>query len=286
VKAWRGLAGYSIWTWLLSLAVLLRDRSESLMLGRLANLSSVGFYAVGAEIAALPTTELIEPIGRAAFSGFAAARQATADVGETYLRLIGSAALLTLPAGVGLSLVAAPLVTLAFGAGWEQAVPVLRILSLSATAMVLGHLSQHLLSAHALLGRLVGITLAGAAVRIVLLALLIPPFGLTGAALAAGTAVLLEQFVTVATALRRFHVSTGRLFACVWRPAAGVIVMALVLGFTRLGWSDNTGLLVLVEGTIAGAVTYILTLVACWQFAGRPAGAETDILAMIGRSAA
>ena len=88
-----------------------------------------------------------------------------------------------MPAGVGLSLVAAPLVALAFGAGWEPAVPVLRILSLSFTIMVFGHLSLHLLSAHALLGRLVGITLVGAVARVALLALLIPAFGLTGAAI-------------------------------------------------------------------------------------------------------
>src|SRR4051794_15348433 len=133
LNSWRGLAGYSAWTWLLSLAVLVRDRSDSLLLGRLMNTEAVGFYSVGAEVAALPTTELIEPLGRAAFSGFAAGRQQNSGPADTFLRLIGSAALLTLPAGVGLSLVATPLVALAFGQGWEQAVPVLRILSLSFT---------------------------------------------------------------------------------------------------------------------------------------------------------
>ena len=193
LTAWRELSGYSAWTWLLSLAVLVRDRSDSLLLGRLMNTSAVGFYSVGAEVAALPTTELIEPLGRAAFSAFAAGRQQNPHVGETFLRLIGSAALLTLPAGVGLSLVAAPLVALALGHGWEQAVPVLRILSLSFTVMVFGHLSLHLLSAHALLGRLVGITVVGATVRVGMLALLIPTFGLAGAATGAALAVVVEQ---------------------------------------------------------------------------------------------
>ena len=63
LQAWRGLAGYSLWTWVLSLAVLVRDRCDSLLIGRLMNTASVGFYSVGAEVAALPTTELIEPLG-------------------------------------------------------------------------------------------------------------------------------------------------------------------------------------------------------------------------------
>lgn len=281
LKAWRGLAGYSLWTWLLSLAVLIRDRSDSLLLGRLLNTASVGFYSVGAEIAALPTTELIEPLGRAAFSGFAAGRQQKLEVGETFLRLIGSAALLTLPAGVGLSIVAAPLVGLAFGPGWEQAVPVLRILALSFTIMVFGHLSQHLLSAHALLGRLVGITLAGSGVRVVLLLLLIPRFGLTGAAAGAAVAVVVEQALTVATALRRFHVDAVAMLRRVWRPMLAAAAMAAVLAASGSGWSDEAGSMGLIEAVLGGAASYAAVMLAVWTLAGRPDGAETDVLRLL-----
>jgi len=281
LKAWRGLGSYSLWSWLLSIAVMLRDRADSLVLGRLTNLTSLGIFSVGAEIAALPTTELIEPLGRAAFAGFAAGRQQAADMQEALLRLIGAAALLTLPAGVGLSMVAAPLVTLAFGPGWEQAVPVLRILSLSATIMVFGHLSLHLLSAHALLGRLVGITLTGAVTRIALLAVLIPPFGLTGAASAAAVGIILEQGLTVASALKRFQVAPTRLIAHIWRPAAACGAMALALAVSGLGWSDATSPLILAEATLAGAAVYASVLTGAWLLAGRPAGAEADVIGML-----
>jgi lipopolysaccharide exporter len=283
LKAWRGLAGYSAWTWLLSLAVMVRDRSDSLLLGRLMNTASVGFYSVGAEVAALPTTELIEPLGRAAFSGFAAGRQQKTDIGETFLRLIGSAALLTLPAGVGLSLIAAPLVALAFGPEWQQAVPVLRILSLSFTIMVFGHLSLHLLSAHALLGRLLGITLTGALVRVALLALLIPAFGLTGAAAGAAVAVVLEQALTVATALHRFNVSAAAMARRVWRPALAAAAMATFVAGSGLGWTDDPAISVMAEAVAGGAAIYIGVLLASWLLAGRPSGAETDVMALVQR---
>ena len=283
LRAWRGLAGYSLWTFVLSLAVLLRDRADTLLLGRLMNTASVGFYSVGAEIAALPTTELIEPLGRAAFSGFAAGRQQNTAPGETFLRLIGSAALLTLPAGVGLSLVAAPLVALAFGPGWEQAVPVLRILSLGFTIMVFGHLSLHLLSAHALLGRLVGITLAGAAVRVAMLAVLIPAYGLRGAAAGAAIGVLTEQILTVGTALRRFRLGIGDLARGVARPAAATLAMAGVLTWSGFGWRDDDSVLALVQAVAAGALTYTAVLAGSWLAAGRPNGAERDVLALLRR---
>jgi O-antigen/teichoic acid export membrane protein len=285
LRSWRGLAGYSAWTWLLSLAVLVRDRCDQLLLGRLMNTASVGFYSVGAEIAALPTTELIEPLGRAAFSGFAAGRQQQTDPAGAFVRLIGSAALLTLPAGVGLSLVAAPLVALAFGPGWDQAVPVLRILSLSFTVMVFGHLSLHLLSAHALLGRLVGITLAGAVVRVGLLALLIPGFGLTGAAIGAAGAVVLEQGLTVATALRRFHVHPAALLRRVWRPVLGAAAMAAAVAGSGLGWSDDASVPTLLKAVAGGGAVYAGVLFGAWLLAGRPEGAETDVLTLLRRAA-
>jgi lipopolysaccharide exporter len=284
LKAWRGLAGYSIWTWLLSLAILVRDRADSLLLGHLSTTALVGFYSLGAEIAALPTTELIEPLGRAAFSGFAAGRQQKADPSDTFLRLIGSAALLTLPAGVGLSLIASPLVALAFGPGWQQADPVLRILALSFTIMVFGHLSLHLLSAHALLGRLVGITLIGAAVRVVLLIALIPGFGLTGAAIAAAIAVVLEQGLMVVTAIRQFNVGAAVLIRQVWRPVFATLVMAAILAGSGLGWSTDQGIVRLVEAVTVGGTTYTIMLLGSWLLAGRPDGAETDVLTLLRRA--
>ena len=276
--AWRALVGYSVWTWLLSLATLLRDRSDSLFLGRMTGTATLGFYSVGAEIAALPMTELIEPLGRASFSGFAAARHEGGAAGEIFLRLIGFSALLALPVGLGLSAVAAPLTRLALGPGWEQAVPVLQVLAVAGTMLVFGHLSQHLLSAHALLGRLVGIVLAGAALRVVLLLALIPGFGATGAAMAAAIAIGVEQGLMIATALRRFGIGFGGLAAQVWRPVLATGAMGVVLRAFGLGWAPGNGLVV---GVVVGAGVFVVGLLGAWLLAGRPAGAEADLLGLV-----
>jgi O-antigen/teichoic acid export membrane protein len=281
LRAWRGVGGYSAWTWALSLAVLVRDRCDTLMLGRLAGPAIVGLYSVGAEVAALPTTELIEPLCRASFSGFAAARRDGTAVGETYLRLMGTAALLTLPAGAGLSLLAGPLVALAFGPGWEAAVPVVRVLALAGMLMVFGQMSLHLMSAHALLGRLVGITLVGAVLRVALLAGLIPAYGLVGAAVAAGVAIAVEQVLTVAMACRRFRVRAGAFGRVVWRPVVATVGMAAVLWGLGLGLGGPAAL---GSGVAVGAGVYGLALMGAWLVAGRPAGAEADVLGLLTRA--
>ncbi len=281
LKAWRALFGYSAWTWALSLAVLLRDRSDNLILGRLTGTATLGFYSVGAEIAALPMTELIEPLGRASFSGFAAARHERMEVRETFLRLIGFSALLALPVGLGLSLVAAPLTRLALGPGWDQAVPVLQVMAVAGTMLLFGHLSQHLLSAHALLGRVVGITLAGAAVRVGLLLALIPGYGVKGAAVAAGVAICIEQGLLVVTALRHFGIGLGTLAGQVWRPAQAAAAMAVVLWIAGLGWvpaAPGGALGQLIAPVAVGTMVFTATLLGAWLASGRPGGAEADVL--------
>jgi len=275
--------GYSIWTWLLSLAILLRNRSDTLLLGRLTNSTAVGIYSVGAEVAYLPTTELVEPLCRASFAGFAAAHRAGQSAIETFPRLLGLAATIILPAGIGLSLVASPLVRLAFGPGWEGAVPVLRILALAGTISVFGQISLHLLSAHALLGRLTFVVLAGAALRIALLLALIPAAGVTGAAVAAAIATLLEQGCTLAMALRRLQLHLAAFLGLIARPTIAAGAMAAAVGAVAVSLHAPGPALALAVEATTGALAYASVLLLAWLVVGRPDGTESDALALLAR---
>lgn len=287
LRAWRGLIGYSLWTWLLSLAILLRNRSDTLMLGRLTNSTAVGVYSVGAEVAALPTSELVEPLCRASFAGFAAANREGVLVAETFLRLIGSAVAVTLPAGIGLALVAGPLVRLAFGAGWDGAVPVVRVLGLAGIMTVFGQISLHLMSAHSLLGRLTFVALAGAVLRIVLLLLLIPPFGVAGAAWAAAIATCADQGATLLMAMRHLRVSLRALASQIVRPLLAACAMAIgVLAIGSWHALRNDVVWTLTVQASVGATLYTVVLLAAWVVAGRPDGLEADGVRAIRRKAA
>ena len=283
LRAWRGLVGYSVWTWLLSLAILLRNRSDTLVLGRLTNSTSVGVYAIGSEVASLPTSELVEPLCRASFAGFAAAHREGVVVTETFLRLLSSAVLVTLPAGLGLALVAAPLVRLAFGPGWDAAVPVLRVLGVAGVMSVFGQISLHLMSAHGLLGRLTAVALAGAGVRIVLLLALIPPFGVTGAAWAAAVATFIEQGATLMMALRRLHVGFRAFVSHVVRPAVAAAAMAGGVVAAQSCWPDAGVAWALTVQVTVGVIVYSVALLAAWLVAGQPDGPETDTIGIIRR---
>jgi lipopolysaccharide exporter len=283
LRSWHGLIGYSIWTWLLTLAILLRNRSDTLLLGRLTNSTSVGVYAVGSEVASLPTSELVEPLCRASFAGFAAANREGVSVTETFLRLMSSAVLVTLPAGLGLALVAAPLVRLAFGPVWDAAVPVLRVLGLAGIMSVFGQISLHLMSAHGMLGRLTAVTLAGAALRIVLLLLLIPRFGVAGAAWAAAITICIDQGATLVMALRHLKVRAGAFVSHIVRPVVAAAVMAGGVLAVMQSIPDDEVVWVLMIEVAVGAIVYTAVLFVAWLGAGRPDGPEADAVQALRR---
>ncbi len=288
LAAWRVLAGFSLWTWLLSMVQLVRDRSDSFVIGRMLGTTGVGVFAVGSEVAWLPSSELVEPLCRACFSGFAAARHGGSAGGSAamFVRVVAAMLLLTLPAGLGLSLVADPVIRIAFGPDWLGAIPLVRVLGIAGTLTIFGYTSSTLLSAHSQLRAILGVNLCMAALRVVLLVALVAAYGLVGGAVAVLVSIALEQATYLALTFRRFHVRPAVLLGQTWRVLAAAAAMTGVLRVTGLGWVAMPGDgLVMVRGlamaVVLGAATYAGVLALLWLGCGRPPGAEADLAAVL-----
>ena len=290
LAAWHDLIGFSMWSWAVSIVQLLRDRADIFVVGRVLSPAAAGIYAIGEEVAALPTTEVVLPLCRACFSAFAAAGRHEQGMSEAFMRPVATTFLITLPAGLGVSLVADPLVSLLFGERWLVAVPVVQILAGVGAFMVFGLVASTLLAASAMLRQAFVITLAGLLLRLAMLIVLVVHFGMLGAAVAASAGVVLEHMLTLILAFRRFELSVIELARRTWRPVAAACLMAAILVSCNLGWTRVEGDAAAVARGLASAVTlgaaaYPLSLLGLWWMSGRPAGAEADLLAVARRLA-
>ncbi len=289
LRVWRSLLGYSLWTWAQTTAVVVRDRSNMFIIGRLLGPQFVGIYSVGADIALMPSTELVAPLARVAFSGFAANRNGEGDAAHTYLRVVASMALLTMPMGFGLSLTADAVVRLAFGPGWEAAIPVMRVLGVTGAVMVCAYLGSTLFFAHSQMSTCFKVTCAAALARMALLVVLIPIYGLTGAALATAASLAVETLCYVVLIARHYGLPPSALLRETWRCFAATGAMAAVLWAAGLGWTPAVGSFSVVATRLAaavalGAVVYCAVLLGTWLASGRPAGAEADWLRVVRRA--
>ena len=283
---WRHLMSYSLWTWLNGILGILAGQSDTFMVGRLLDTARVGFYSLGMEMASLPNTELIEPLSRSTFSAFSESRRLGQPAAPIWLRLCGSASLLVVPSCIGISLVAPNFLRVGFGPGWDSSVPVLQMMALFSTTGLFGAVSGTYLYAYGML-RLTTLTRAiVVALRLALLALLLPRLGLPGAAMAIGVSAMIEQFVVSAMACHQLRIGLIRdILPVMWRCLAATATMAGGLQALGLGWGAEFGDLspyvALFGVALLGAVLYLATLVLLWRLCGKPSGPETDILALL-----
>jgi PST family polysaccharide transporter len=153
---------------------------------------------------------------------------------------------------------------------------------------VFGYLAWTVVYAQARLARCCAVTLGVAALRLGLLGAMAPGLGVLGAAWATGLALLAESGLYLREVVRHHGVGLAALWAQAWRPLAGVAAMALGLVLLGLGWTagptDWAGALrALGLAVPVGAMIYAGVVAALWLLAGRPAGAEADLLAMLRR---
>lgn len=87
---------------------------------------------------------------------------------------------------------------------------------------------------------------------------------------------------------RRIGSGIGEILGETWRPFVATAVMAAVLAACGLGWGQNAGGTVAAVRTLlvacpAGALLYTVTLLGIWLAQGRSAGAERDMLHLLGK---
>jgi lipopolysaccharide exporter len=287
LRAWRQIIGFSMWTWAQTLLYQARERSDSIVIGRLLGPTQVGVFSVGLELGSLPITELVEPLGRVLFSGFASLRNAAEALGDMFLGSVGLGFLLILPAGLGISMIADPMVRLTLGENWIAAVPVVQIMAVGGTAAIFTTSCANLLNAISRPSVTFYIVIASTIVKIAGLLSLIPIFGVSGAAVALAISSAIELALFLGLTLPRIDVSLRQLVNCTVRPATATVAMVAVLWLMDMAWvpSDARNIYDLVKDTgtrcALGAACYGSVLLGIWLAAGRPDGAERYALNML-----
>jgi O-antigen/teichoic acid export membrane protein len=288
LHAWRRLVGFSFWSWALSMTALVQARADTIVIGGYLNPTAVGLYSVGTEIGSLAGSELLEPITRALFAGFSSARRIGGGIASAYLRAISVAALLILPASAGVALVALPMMHLVFGPRWDAAVPVVQLFACIGVFRVGASISAALLMAEGVPHIGFRIELVLTAVRVVVLLLLVPSFGMLGAAYGVAATGLIEEVIYLVVTFRRSGLHARDLAQCLWRPGLATAIMALTLLGTGLAqpagdqvaWWDSLRLGAAVS---LGALVFGVVLSLTWLACGRPSGAETYLLSIVGQ---
>src|SRR5262249_10351616 len=125
----RELFSFSGWLLLSNIIGVVGERIPQFVIGRLQGPAALGLFTVGAEIAYLPANELIAPINRAVFPGYARMASNPESLRQGFVDVIAVILVFVLPVSVGVAVIAQPLVQVLLGEKWLAAVPIIEILA-------------------------------------------------------------------------------------------------------------------------------------------------------------
>jgi O-antigen/teichoic acid export membrane protein len=277
LQAMRPLLSISSWVLAGNVAAYLATRVDKFIVGRRAAADTMGAYTVADELAALPTTELLAPLGRVLFPAFSLMRDEPERLRDAFRMAFGVQCVVAMPAAVGMAVLAEEVVLVLLGEKWTEAIPFVRILALAGLAVALSHAGSYVLMA---LGRvrLLAANHWALFVAFVAFAVLVlptqPPEGIALTRVGLG---VLASGVILAAVVRLNVADITDLARAAWRPAAASAAMAAVVAGIRAAQSWPPSLALAIEVLIGGA-TFAATLLGLWWLSGRPPSAEALVL--------
>jgi O-antigen/teichoic acid export membrane protein len=256
----RRILEYSVPTAATRLSVVLDSRIDKVLLGVLVGPVAVGFYTLAKQIAdfcIVPATALGFTISPAL--GDQHADDHTGTAATLYERSMENVLLLYVPAAVGLALVADPAIRFVVGTDYLGAVPVLQLFSLFVVVRAVHKITGNGLDYLGLarIRALARGTAAGS--NVVLNLLLIPPYGVMGAAVATVTTYSAYTAVNVFYIHRELDLGMGYLAEHTLRIGVIALAMGGVVWLARPGIS---GILSLAAVVLLGATVWSVLSVA------------------------
>jgi O-antigen/teichoic acid export membrane protein len=281
------LLAFSKWLMVDNLVQFLRTRSSDLLIGKLVGAGPLGLFNLAQETATLAQATVTAPINRALLPGYSRLQNDLQALRESYFATVGITTLVSVPMAVGIASVAQLLVPLLLGNRWLASIPLIQLLGLASAVSLCGSGAPIVYVA---LGRpKLGALMGAAEISILLtsMAILLPRFGATGAALA----TLITALVILPLRLKLAHSVLGsvlrRWVGAVWRPVLAATVMysflAMLGADTDASLATGTQIARLSKSVGVGICVYASAIVLLWWFAGRPPGAETTIAVTVGR---
>lgn len=276
----RAIWSFSTWALVTHIGVYAGERVDQAVLTVSSDASTVGAYTVGAELAALPTEELVVPPVRALYAVYARVADDRAALREHYLAALSFVAIVASATSVGVALVAADAAAVVLGQRWHAAIPLIPWLAIASGVLgVARSVNAVLLAA--------GYAWANAWRAIVFAVALLPCSilgmrwgGVEGVAIARFVVTLAFAPIMLLLVVRLLQVPPRALIGVLWRPVvAAAIMTGIVLAVHPYLPAVPLGRLA--AEAACGAATYAGALGVLWLISGRPRGAEATIWAMI-----
>lgn len=280
LKAARELWSFSQWMLVLNIGIYVNNKIDEFVVGGMKSATQMGTYNVAADLALLPVGELVMPLSRALFPGYAKLSHDKKRLSEAFINVLSVMALVAIGASFGLAMVAEDFVAVVLGSRWAATTPIIQWLAAFSAPIAIGSNAGNLLMALGKMRMLVVLTwcyffiLAPALVAAAIWG------GIVEVAATRGCLVTVYSGALFIALKSELLLSGREIMGAVWRPVVAGAVMVLAIKTLHPGYLEIPVASLFIDIAI-GAASYLSTVVFLWSISGRPPGAEKTLLGYI-----
>ncbi len=280
LKSFNEIWGFSLWMLLNNFINYFNFKGSELIVGGFSTKRDLGMFSISSEVAMMSTSELITPISRALYPGYARICHDPERIREVFVQVFSLIAIVVFATGFGISSIAEEAVKIFLGSQWGDATPILKILAyfymirisystIGNLFVVLGHLK--LLTVIAMFETLFTLVLSYC---------LILKLGINGAAIGMVVSGCVFYFVNISALVSTTLISFVDIMRASIRPVMAGLTMVLSLSVFS-GILFNNVIISLLVKISFGAMVYISIILTTWVLMKKPAGAESMIINIV-----
>ncbi len=272
---------FSKWIFISNLLLFLQNKSDNFILGRTVGAGDLGIYNIAAEIAVMPSTELIAPINRAVYPAYARIANDLPALRLKFLEVFRTITLIAFPVSMGLACIADSAVKVLLGPQWYDAVPLIQLFVLNGLT---GALQSNLYIVIVALGHPRTNTMMTAGMLVIYLPAMImasTTYGTYGAAWVHLVMCVLVLIPLNVVFLRLTELPFRDYWATLWRPSLASIIMGGMIFATKTYTNDILSTLPILELLVniaIGAICYVIADLILWNLSGRPKASAEGVM--------
>jgi O-antigen/teichoic acid export membrane protein len=240
----------------LTIVMFFTSEIDNLIIGKALGFAELGVYSIAFMLANLPATHIAKVAAVVLFPAYSTLQHDLAKVRTAYLTALRGIGGLTIPASVGLAVLAPEIVRIGFGERWSAAIEPLRILALLGISRSINVVGGYLYNA---LGRPY-LFMYQASIKLAIIAVILYPVTIRYGLIGAACAIALPQFIVDILSIKVVRSQTGVSLTAVagvlMRIALRTTAMIAVVVLVRL-WLYPIGVVDLIGLTCLGALVYV-----------------------------
>jgi polysaccharide transporter, PST family len=274
----REIWSFSQWILFKNIGVYFDTSIDRLLLGHKFDATVLGGYTIAGEVSALPTTELLSPLGRVLFPAFVEKRNDAVAFANRISLAFGVQGLVAIPTCLGLMFVAHDVVFVLLGEKWLFIVPIIQILCVTHLIGTIAHSSGYALLA---LGKvkIQAVIIWIQFILFLLVFFIVATTDVEHFALIRLLVIAIGSVALISVMLRQVRAlsAVALLFQLV-RPALSAIAMMIMLNVLHPILIDLIPVIRLMFEIVLGGLVYVFFIGLMWHLMGRPEGAEAYLL--------